>query len=153
QALTAAAGDIGIEVVIIRPPLVYGPSVRANFAALMRLVASGAPLPFAAIDNRRSLVFIDNLVDLVIAAARHPKAAGGIWLVRDDVDLSTPALVRAIAAGFGRPARLFPVPSFAWRALNVFPGAGGRLAPLLGSLQVDDGTTRRVLGWSPPVPA
>jgi nucleoside-diphosphate-sugar epimerase len=153
QALTAVAGKSGIELVILRPPLVYGPGVRANFAALVRLATSGMPLPFAAIDNKRSLIFIDNLVDLAVTAAWHPAAAGGIWLIRDTIDLSTPALVRALAAGVNRPCRLFALPQAAWSLLRTIPGLGSRLAPLLGSLQVDDGATRTALEWLPPVPA
>ena len=153
QALVTATRETSLELAIVRPPLVYGPGVRANFRALMRLVARGLPLPFAAIDNRRSLVFIDNLVDLTITAALHPAAAGGVWLVRDDVDLSTPSLVRALAAGLGRPARMFAVPRAAWSLLQAVPGLGSRLAPLTGSLQVDDASTRATFDWLPPVPA
>ena len=108
--LSAAAQETGLELVILRPPLVYGPNVKANFRALIRLAASGLPLPLAGIDNRRSLIFVDNLVGATTRAAIDPAAAGRVLLVRDDVDLSTPDLVSALAAGLGRPARLFAVP-------------------------------------------
>jgi len=147
----AAAGVGGVELVVIRPPLVYGPGVRANFAALIRLVASGLPLPFAAIDNRRSLIARDNLVDLIALAATHPAAAGQILLARDGSDLSTPQLIQALAAGLGRKARLFAVPDALFAALRAVPGIGLKLAPLTLSLQVDDSPTRELLSWTPVV--
>lgn len=153
QALTRTAQETGIEFVILRPPLVYGPGVRANFRALLELVASGVPLPFAALGNRRSLVFIDNLVDLIAVAASHPATAGGIWLVRDDPDLSTPELIRGLAAGLGRSPRLLPVPGLIWPALRAMPRIGPRLSSLTGSLQADDSATRAALGWTPQVAA
>jgi nucleoside-diphosphate-sugar epimerase len=153
EAARAAAGETGIELVVIRPPLVYGPGVRANFAALMRLAASGLPLPFAALDNRRSLIFRDNLVDLLAVAAAHPAAAGATLLACDDVDFSTPGLIRALSAGLGRKARLFPVSAALFAALVPLPGLGPRLARLTGTLQVDDSATRQALGWAPPVSA
>lgn len=136
----ALAAVPGIELAVIRPPLVYGPGVGANFRALMRLVASGTPLPFAAIDNRRSLVFIDNLTDLIALAAFHPDAPGRALLARDGADVSTPALIRMLAAALGVSARLFPLPGI------------GRVVPALAqSAQIDDAATRARLGWSPPV--
>lgn len=153
RALTEAAQDAGIELMILRPPLVHGPGVQANFRALLRVVASGLPLPFAALDNRRSLVGLDNLVDLTAHAATCPGSAGGVWLVRDDPDLSTPQLIRGIAAGLGRRARLFPVPGPVWSRLRAMPRVGARLAALTGTLQVDDRATREAFGWSPPMPA
>ena len=147
----AAAEVARIELVIIRPPLVYGPRVRANFAALIRLAGSGLPLPFAALDNRRSLIARDNLVDLIALAATHPAAAGQTLLARDGEDLSTPDLIRALAAGLGRKARLFPVPGMLLAALRTLPGIGPKLSPLTLSLQVDDSPTRALLGWKPPV--
>jgi len=153
RAARSAADQAGVELVVIRPPLVYGPGVKANFAALIRLAASGAPLPFAAIDNRRSLLFRDNLVDLLAVAATHEAAAGLTLLARDDADFSTPDLIRALAAGLGRRARLFPLPSALFAAFSPLPGIGPRLVRLTGSLQVDDSATRAALGWAPPVPA
>ena len=152
-AAAAACREHGVELVVIRPPLVYGPGVKANFAALLRLAASGLPLPFAAIDNRRSLIFRDNLVDLLCLAATHPAAAGMVLLARDDADYSTPALIRALAAGLGREARLFPVPVAVFAGLRSLPGIGPKVARLTQSLQVDDDATRAALGWAPPVSA
>lgn len=135
----ALAAVPGIELAVIRPPLVYGPGVGANFRALMRLVASRMPLPFAAIDNRRSLVFIENLTDLIALAAEHPDAPGQVLLARDGTDVSTPELVRLLAAALGVRARLFPLPGVS------------RLVPALTrSCEVDDAATRARLGWSPP---
>jgi UDP-glucose 4-epimerase len=153
RAAAVAARDTGLELVIIRPPLVYGPGVTANFAALLRLAGCGLPLPFATIDNRRSFIFRDNLVDLLALAATHPKAAGMILLARDDEDLSTPRLIRALAAVLGRKARLFPAPQALLSALRALPGIGPKLARLILSLQVDDSATRQALGWTPPVSA
>jgi nucleoside-diphosphate-sugar epimerase len=151
RALQATALETGIEVVVLRPPLVYGPGVKANFRALMRLVASGLPLPLAGMDNRRSLIFIDNLVDLVGRACLHPGVAGRVLLARDAVDLSTPELIRLLAAGLDRPARLFSVPRPALALLRRLPKLGPLLARLTLSLQVDDAETRAALGWRPPV--
>jgi nucleoside-diphosphate-sugar epimerase len=151
-ALQAAAQETGIEIVILRPPLVYGPGVKANFRALMRLVASGLPLPLAGIDNRRSMIFIDNLVDLVARACLHPGAAGRVLLARDAADLSTPELIRLLAAGLGRPARLFGVPGPVLAALRRVPMLAPLLTRLTLSLQVDDAETRTALEWRPPVP-
>ena len=153
RAAATAARETGIELVVIRPPLVYGPGVRANFAMLMRFAASGWPLPFAATDNRRSLIFRDNLVDLLAVAATHQAAAGMTLLARDDVDLSTPQLIRALAAGLGRKAWLFPLPNIVFTALRPLPGIGAKLARLTLSLQVDDSATRRALQWTPLVSA
>jgi nucleoside-diphosphate-sugar epimerase len=151
RALRAAARESGIEIVILRPPLVYGPGVKANFRALMRLVASGLPLPFAGIDNRRSLIFIDNLVDLVGRACTHPGAAGRALLARDAADLSTPELIRLLAAGLDKPARLFGVPPPALALLRSLPKLGPLLLRLTLSLQLDDAGTRAALDWRPPV--
>ena len=145
----AAAGVSGIELVVIRPPLVYGPGVKANFAALIRLAGSGLPLPFAAVDNRRSLIARDNLVDLIGHAATHPAAAGQTLLARDGRDLSTPQLIQALAAGLGKRARLFTVPDMLLAALRAMPVIGPKVASLTLSLQVDDSPTRTLLGWSP----
>jgi nucleoside-diphosphate-sugar epimerase len=146
EAMRAAAGE---RLTILRPPLVYGPGVKANFRALIRLVDSGLPLPFAAIDNRRSFVFLDNLIDLVELALTHPAAGGEVFLLRDDTDLSTPELVRRIAAALGRKARLFSVPP---PLLEFAAAAIGRAAAaqrLTSSLRVDDIATRERLGWRP----
>jgi nucleoside-diphosphate-sugar epimerase len=151
RVLQAAAQETGIEIVILRPPLVYGPGVKANFRTLMRLVTSGLPLPLAGINNRRSLIFIDNLVDLIGRACRHPGAAGRVLLARDAADLSTPELIRLLAAGLDTPARLFGVPQLALAVLRRVPMLGPSLARLTLSLHVDDTETRAALDWRPPV--
>jgi nucleoside-diphosphate-sugar epimerase len=153
RVLTDVAGKTGLELVILRPPLVYGPGVAGNFRALMQLAALGLPLPFATLNNRRSLIFRDNLIDLVAAAALHPAAAGRVLLARDEVDLSIPALIRILARGQGRAVRLFPVPVAAFAALRRLPGIGPVARRLSSSLQVDDGATRTILGWAPPFAA
>jgi len=152
-ALAAVSSETGIELAVIRPPLVYGPGVGANFRALMRLVARGVPLPFAAVDNRRSLIGIDNLVDLTIAASLHPAASGQVLLACDGDDLSTPALIRALSEALGRRARLFAAPASVLALGRAIPGIGPPLARLTLSARIDDGATRSLLGWASPVSA
>jgi len=153
RALMRVADETGIELVILRPPLVYGPGVAGNFRALVRLAGSGLPLPFAALDNRRSLIFRDNLVDLVAAAAMHPAAAGRVLLAGEGTHLSTSELIGILARGQDRVARLFPLPAPAFAVLRRLPGIGPAVCRLSLSLQVDDGATRAALGWSPPFAA
>ena len=150
-ALVAAAQQSGIDLTILRPPLVYGPGAKGNLRALIRLVASGLPLPFARIDNCRSLIFLGNLVELVAIACFHPAAGGQVLLARDGADLSTPELIRALAAGFQRPARLFTLPPVAFATLSLLPIIGAAVSILTSSLQVESGETRRMLGWSPTI--
>lgn len=151
-ALFDVARARGLEAVCLRPPLVYGPGVRANFAALMKLCDSGLPLPFGAItQNRRSLIFIDNLTSAIRAALSHPNAVGRTFLVRDDEDLSTTGLARALRQALGRPARLIPLPSCFLNLLLHLAGRSAMAERLLGSLTVDDGAIRATLGWTPPV--
>ena len=145
------AAETGIEVVIIRPPLVYGPGVKANFHALLRAVARGMPLPLGAIHNRRSLVALDNLVDLIVTCIDHPAAANQTFLVSDGEDLSTTELIRRLARAMGRPARLIPVPTVALMAGATLLGKREMAARLCGSLQVDITKARKVLGWTLPV--
>ena len=110
-------------------------------------------MPFAALDNRRSFLHADNLTDLIAVAALHPAAPGQVLLASDGVDLSTPALIRLLAQGLGRPPRLFPVPGSALALARRLPRIGPRLASLVSSLQLDDSATRALLGWTPPVAA
>jgi nucleoside-diphosphate-sugar epimerase len=152
RALQAAARETRLELVILRPPLVYGPEVKGNFRALIRLVASGLPLPFAGIDNRRSVIFIDNLTDLLARASEHPGAVGRVLLACDGVDLSTPELIRLLAAGLDRPARLFRLPPAGFAPLRSLPRLGPLIARLTMSLQVDDSDTRLALDWRPAIP-
>ena len=152
-ALSGAGEAAAVDLVVIRPPLVYGPGVGGNFRALLRLAGSGLPLPFAGVDNCRSLLARDNLVDLLAVAAAHPGAAGRVWLAADGEDLSTAALVRILARGQGRPARLFPMPDPVFSLLRGLPGIGPPMCRLTQSLQVDAMPTRTALGWHPPVSA
>lgn len=145
----AAASNL--EVAIVRPPLVYGPGVGGNLRRILRAVASGLPLPFASIDNRRSLVGVWNLADLLLCVLTHPRAAGETFLAADGRDLSTPELIRGLAAGMGRPARLFPVPQGLLTVLGRWSGRGAEMDRLCGSLEVDAGKARTLLDWEPPV--
>jgi len=151
QGLRQIAADTGMEVVIIRPPLVYGPGVKANFAALMRAVQRGWPLPLGAVHNQRSLVALDNLVDFIVTCITHPQAANQTFLVSDGQDLSTTELVRGMARAAGVPARLLPVPVWAFQAGATLLGKGDAVQRLCGNLQVDISKARTLLGWHPPV--
>lgn len=151
QALMAIAADTGMEVVIIRPVLVYGPGVKANFQAMMRWVLRGIPLPFGALTNRRSLVALDNLVDLIATCLAHPAAANQIFLVSDGEDLSVTGLLQRTAAASGRSARLLPVPMFFLRLTGHVFGKEAVVRRLCDTLQVDISKTRQLLGWHPPV--
>ncbi|KIF82715.1 UDP-glucose 4-epimerase family protein [Noviherbaspirillum autotrophicum] len=151
QGLRALAGKTGMEVVIVRPPLVYGPDVKANFATMLRWLARGIPLPLGSVThNRRSLVSIDNLVDLLMTCLYHPSAAGQTFLASDDEDLSTAELLRRLSAALGRPSRLVPIPE-SWLLLGAhLAGKPGIYQRLCGSLQLDITHTRERLGWKPP---
>lgn len=140
----------GMEFVIIRPPMVYGPAVKGNFEILMKLVQSGIPLPLSSIRNKRSFIGIDNLVDLVISCISHPKAANQIFLTSDDNDLSTAALLRGIAQAMEQPSRLFPCPPIFLLAAAKSIGKTALAEKLLGSLQINISETKRLLGWRPP---
>jgi nucleoside-diphosphate-sugar epimerase len=152
QALHKIAAHTGLEVVILRPPLVYGSGVKANFARLMALVKRGIPLPLAMVNNHRSLVSLDNLTDLCVRCIHHNNAVGQTMMVADGVDLSTPELIRQIAAAMGRPPRLFPVPVSVLRAGGKLLGRANEVDRLVGSLQINIQATRDILGWTPPVP-
>jgi nucleoside-diphosphate-sugar epimerase len=147
--LRAVARETGMEVVV-RPPLVYGPGVRAHFLSLMRIVDSGLPLPVGAIENRRSMVFVANLADFSCTCMYAPAAANETFLVSDGVDLSTPDIVRRIAHGLGKPARLLPIPPAILRAIGTMAGKRAALQRLMASLQVDTTAARTRLGWPPP---
>lgn len=151
QGLAAIAARTGMEVVVVRPPLVYGPGVKANFAALLRVVASGWPLPLAAIDNRRSLIGIDNLVDFLLLCLEHPAATNQTFLVSDGEDLSTPDLLRRVGTAMGQPAKLWPLPPKLLTASTALLGRRAAAERLCGNLQVDITKARTLLHWSPPV--
>ncbi|ADH86493.1 NAD-dependent epimerase/dehydratase family protein [Desulfurivibrio alkaliphilus] len=151
QAVWQVAAEFtGFEVVVVRPPLVYGPGAPGNFARLVSLVRRGIPLPLAAVRNSRSLVALPNLVDLLVRCLDAPEAAGQTLLVSDDDDLSTPQLIREIAQAMGRKPRLFPFPPPLLRLAGRLLGRSTEVESLCGSLQVDISHTRQILGWSPP---
>ncbi len=149
--LCALADATGMEVVIIRPVLVYGPGVKANFLSMMRWLNKGVPLPLGAIRNKRSLVALDNLVDLIVTCIDHPAAANHTFLVSDGEDLSTSGLLRRMGAALGKPARLLPVPPWLINGAATLLGKQAFAQRLCGSLQVDISKTCSLLGWSPPV--
>ena len=151
DALREIALRTGMEVVIIRPPLVYGPGVKANFAAMMRWLSRGIPLPLGAIHNQRSLVALDNLVDLILTCLTHPAAANQTFLVSDGEDVSTTELLRRMGQAMGCPARLIPVPAGVLKAAAALLGKRDMAQRLCGSLQVDIQKTREMLGWNPPL--
>ena len=151
QTLREVSARTGLEVVVIRPPLVYGPGVKANFLNMMRWLKKGVPLPLGAVHNRRSLVALDNLVDLIVACVDNPAAANQTFLVSDGEDLSTTELLQRMAAALGQPAHLLPVHAGVLRVGGVLLGKSAIVQRLLESLQVDISKTREVLNWSPPV--
>jgi UDP-glucose 4-epimerase len=145
------ADQTGLEVVVIRAPLVYGAGVKGNFRSLMDWVRSGLPIPLAGIRNSRSLVALDNLVDLIEQCGTHPSAANQTFLVSDDEDISTPELIRHIADAMGRPSGLFSVPVPVLAGLARLAGRSGEINRLTGNLQVDITETRHHLGWRPSI--
>jgi len=152
DGLQKLSATTGMEVVIVRPPLVYGPGVKANFAAIMQAVQRGWPLPFAAVtSNSRSLVALENLVDLLVTCIDHPAAAGQSFLVSDGEDLSTAELLRGLGKATGKHARLVYVPIGFLKLGAKLAGKQDAFQRLCGSLQLDIGKTRQVLNWAPPL--
>ena len=151
QRLWEIQRETGMELVIIRPPLVYGPNAPGNFGYLMRWVKKGIPLPLGAIHNQRSLVALDNLVDLIITCLDHRAAANQVFLAGDGQDMSTTELLRGVARAMGKPARLLPVPSSLLMLGATLLGKKAVAQRLLGSLQVDISKARSLLGWEPPI--
>ncbi|MGX5794090.1 UDP-glucose 4-epimerase family protein [Pseudomonas sp. E2-15] len=151
QALRLLAIQTGMEVTIIRPTLVYGPGVKANFLAMMNWLSKGVPLPFGAIHNQRSLVSVDNLVDLILLCTQHPLAANETFLISDGEDLSTTQLLQRMAAALGVSARLVPVPAWVLKAGAFLLGRKALSQRLCGSLQVNIEKNYRLLGWRAPV--
>ena len=149
QGLKLLAAETGMEVVIIRPPLVYGRGVRGNFGSMIKLVEKEIPLPFGAIHNKRSLVGIDNLVDLIVRCIDHPAAANQVFLAGDGQDLSTPELVRSLAMAMGKRTRLISLPTGVLKFGATLLGKRALADRLLGSLQVDITKTRELLEWQP----
>jgi UDP-glucose 4-epimerase len=150
QGLQQIAAETGLEVVILRPPLVYGPGVKANFLRLLRTVKRGWPLPLGAIRNHRSLLFLGNFVDAIRLSVEHPAAAGQTFLLDDGQAVSTPELVQAVARAMGRPSRLLAVPVGLLRFAGTLLGKRAAVDRLTGSLYVDSSVIRSRLGWAPP---
>jgi nucleoside-diphosphate-sugar epimerase len=150
QALHRVVQETGLEVVIVRPPLVYGAGVKGNFAQMLRVLAKGIPLPLASVSNLRSLIYIGNFVDALVTCATHPAAAGQTYLVSDSEDVSTPDLLRQLGAAMGHPARLLPCPPALLKMAGRVLGKSAQVERLLGSLQVDSSKIRRELAWQPP---
>lgn len=151
QGLRDIGVQSGMEVVIVRPPLVYGPGVKANFAAMMRWVARGIPLPLGSIHNARSMVALENLVDLLVTCLKHPAAAGQTFLVSDGEDVSTTELLIRVSNVMGKKTLLLPVPVFLLEWSAAMLGKRAVAQRLCSSLQVDIEKTRRFLGWNPPL--
>lgn len=145
--------ESGMEVVIVRPSLVYGPGVKANFLRLLDLVWKGVPLPLKSLTNLRSMVSVDNLVDFLVTCVVHPKAGGEVFLLSDGNDMSTPEIVRQLAFYMSKPVRLFPCPVGVLRIVAAMLGKSAQVDRVAGSLQIDIGKARAVLDWSPPFTA
>lgn len=150
QGLWRIAEETGLEVVILRPPLVYGPGVKANFLRLMQWVKKGWPLPLGAVRNRRSLLYLGNFVDAIRVCVVHPAAAGQTFLLDDGEVVSTPQLIRAVARAMGRPARLLAIPVGLLELAGALLGKRAAVARLAGSLYIDSSAIRSHLGWTPP---
>ena len=150
EALRAVAAGTSLEIVIVRPPLVYGPGVKANFKALMRLAKSGWPLPFAGLRNKRSLVYVENLVSALLQCIHHPKAAGETFLVSDGTDVSTPELLQLMARAMSAPVRLFYLPEQVFGLIFSLMGRADDVKKLTGSLCVNSTKIRTLLNWTPP---
>jgi len=151
QVLAEVAARTGLELVILRPPLVYGPNVRGNLLTLLKACARGWPLPLGGIDNRRSLISTANLASAVSLSVSDARAAGATFFVSDGEDISTPDLVRRLAQAMGRKARLVSVPSPLLSLAKRLPGTGPKVRRLTGSLQIDSQAIRERLDWRPPL--
>lgn len=151
QGLWEIQRETGMEVVVIRPPLVYGAGAPGNFGKLVKYVEKGVPLPLGSVDNQRTLVSRTNLVDLIVTCISHPAAANQVFLAGDGEDLSTTELLRSVGEAMGRPARLLPVPATLLKAFAAVLGKKMMAQRLLGSLQVDISKAQNLLGWQPPL--
>lgn len=149
KVLQRIGANTGLETVVLRPPLVYGPGVKGNFLRLLRLVSRGIPLPLASINNRRSLIGVANLADAIIAGILSPVAAGKTYLVSDGEDISTPQLISKLACAMGVTPHLLPCPPVLLNAGAALMGKRAVAARLTGSLQIDSGRIRKELGWQP----
>lgn len=150
QTLHKVAKDTGMEIVILRPPLVYGPHVRANFLRLLDMVNKNIPLPLSSINNKRSMIYIGNLIDVIVRCIKNPNAANQIFLLSDGHDVSTPDLIRMIAEAMGKKARLFPCPVSFLKMIGKITGKTAEVERLVSSLRIDNTKIRRELNWTPP---
>mgnify|MGYP001616970837 CR=1 FL=1 len=150
QALHNISGATGLEIVILRPPLVYGQGVKANFLCLLDMVSKNIPLPLSLVNNKRSMIYIGNLVDAIIECIEHPDAANQTFLVNDGQDVSTPELIRMIARAMGKKARLFPCPVSLLKMMAKIAGKSAEIERLINSLQIDSTKIRKTLNWIPP---
>jgi len=151
QGLLVLAEETGLEVVIIRPPLVYGPYVKGNFSSMINWVNRGVPLPFGAIHNKRSLVALDNLVGFIVHCIEHPKAANEVFLISDGEDVSTTELLQKVAKAFGKQSLLVPVPTWLMAFVATLIGKENMTNKLFNSLQVDNSKACDLLGWKPVI--
>jgi nucleoside-diphosphate-sugar epimerase len=151
QRVRDQAGVLGMEAVIVRPPLVYGKNSRGNFPRLVKLASLRIPLPFGCITNARSMIFVENLASAIVLCVSHPRATGQTYLVSDGVDLSTPELTRLIASAMERKAWMLPISTTLLGAIARLFGQMASFNRLCGSLQIDSGKIRRELGWVPAV--
>ena len=150
QALVRVSAETGLEIVVLRCPLVYGPGVKGNLLRLLQAVDRGIPLPFALAKNRRSLIYLDNLTDVIATCLTHPAAAGKTYLVSDDEDVSTAELISRIAQALGKPSRLWPCPLGLMELAGMLTGKSNEITRLLGSLCIDSSKIRGELDWTPP---
>jgi nucleoside-diphosphate-sugar epimerase len=150
QALAHVAATSSLDVVILRPPLIYGPGVRANFLLLMKAIRRGIPLPFGNVHNQRSLLYLGNLTDAIVTCINHPRAAGKTYVLSDNEDLSTTDLLRGLANAMGSPSRLLPIPTPFLRLAGKVIGKTDAMDRLIGSLVVDSYKIRQELNWNPP---
>jgi nucleoside-diphosphate-sugar epimerase len=151
EGLKALCKRTGMGYVIIRPPLIYGPGVKANYQRLIHAVKKGFPLPFGFINNKRSMLALDNLIDFIVLVVNDPRAANQTFLLSDGEDLSSKELVIKIASALGLAPRVLPVPTILLRLLGVLLGKREMVNRLLGSLQIDSSKARKLLGWIPPI--
>lgn len=151
QAVYQVSAETGLQVVIVRPPLVYGAGVKGNFAQMIKIISKGIPLPFASVKNLRSFIYVENLVDALILCATHPSAAGHTYLVSDGEDVSTPELLNKLGKALAKPAHLFACHPSILRLAGYLTGKTAQVNRLVGSLQVDSSKIKQELGWLPPI--
>jgi len=151
KALWEVSSRAGLEVVVVRLPLVYGHDAKGNLARLMKFIRSGIPLPLSRVKNQRSMIGVDNLVDLLVNCIDHPEVNGKTFLASDGEDLSTPELIKLIALSMGRKPNLFPLPIFMLKFLGSVFGKREEINRLVGSLRIDNSYIKEILNWTPPI--